>query len=327
MHVYTLGQWLILFFSYCIAGWIFESCFVSAKQHKWVNRGFLNGPWLPIYGSGAIIVLFATLPVQNNLFLVWLLGMISATILEYVTGAVIEKIFKVRYWDYSSHRFQVKGYICLTSSVAWGFFAILLIKFIHPPFAKFLSDIPSMLIDPVSMVLVVLFTIDTVHSVREALDLRNVLTKLTEENEDLRKLAKRAEVISTFAEDDLKKFRNKTELNRILIETYVKEEIDTQIEKYNALKINKKEKIQQRIENAINIKLDILENIAAEFEKKQNQHDDYDKAMEMIQSYRYSLKGRKVDTYKHAYRILHANPSAHAELFKEAMDMLRKLDK
>lgn len=327
MHIYTLGQWLILFFSYCVAGWVWESCFVSAKQHKWVNRGFLNGPWLPIYGSGAIIVLFTTLPVQDNLFLVWLFGMISATILEYVTGAAIEKIFKVRYWDYSSHRFQIKGYICLTSSIAWGFFAILLIKFIHPPFAKFLSDIPSMLIDPVSMVLVILFTIDTVQSVREALDLRDVLTKLTEEHEDLRKLAKRAEIISAFAEEDLKQFRNRTELNRVLMETFVKDGIDTKIEKMNTLKINRKERIQQRIENAIDIKLDILENIAAEFEKRKSQQDDFEKAMEMIQDYRTSLKGRKADTYKHAYRIIRANPSAHAEQFKEAMDMLKDLDK
>ena len=327
MHLYTLGQWLILFFSYCVAGWVWESCFVSIKQKKWVNRGFLNGPWLPIYGSGAIIILFTTLPVQNNLFLVWLLGMISATILEYVTGAVIEKIFKVRYWDYSSHRFQLKGYICLTSSIAWGFFAILLIKFIHPPFARFLNDIPSMLVDPVSMVLVILFTIDTVQSVHEALDLRDVLTKLTEEHEDLRKLARRAEIVSAFAEDDLRQFRNRTELNRVLMETYVKDGIDTQIEKINTLKINRKERIQRRIENAIDIKLDILENIAAELKKRQNEQSDFDKAMEMIQDYRTSLKGRKADTYKHAYRIIRANPSVHAEQFKEAMDMLKKLDK
>lgn len=327
MHIYTLGQWLILFFSYCVAGWVWESCFVSAKQHKWVNRGFLNGPWLPIYGSGAIIVLFTTLPVQNNLFLVWLFGMISATILEYVTGAAIEKIFKVRYWDYSSHRFQVRGYICLTSSIAWGFFAILLIKFIHPPFARFLGDIPSALIDPVSMVLVILFTIDAVQSVREALDLRNVLTKLTEENEDLRRLAKRAEIVSAFAEEDLKQFRNRTELNRVLMETYVKDGIDTKVEKINTLKINRKERFQQRIQNAIDIKLDILENIATELKKRQTQQDDYEKAMEMIQDYRHSIKGRKADTYKHAYRIIRANPSAHAEQFKEALEMLKKLDK
>ena len=66
MYVYTPGQWALLFFFYCFCGWVWESCYVSAKQRHWVNRGFLHGPLLPIYGSGAIIILFATLPVADN---------------------------------------------------------------------------------------------------------------------------------------------------------------------------------------------------------------------------------------------------------------------
>ena len=121
MHVYTTGQWVLLFFFYCFCGWVWESCYVSICQRRWVNRGFLNGPLLPIYGCGAILILFVTLPVEDNLYLVWLLGMLAATALEYVTGAAMEALFKVRYWDYSQHRFQLNGYICLSSSLAWGF--------------------------------------------------------------------------------------------------------------------------------------------------------------------------------------------------------------
>ena len=65
MYVYTPGQWTLLFFFYCFCGWVWESCYVSAKQRQWVNRGFLHGPLLPIYGSGAIIILFVTLPVAD----------------------------------------------------------------------------------------------------------------------------------------------------------------------------------------------------------------------------------------------------------------------
>ena len=95
MHVYTTGQWVLLFFFYCFCGWVWESCYVSICQRRWVNRGFLNGPLLPIYGFGAIIILFATLPVEDNLYLVWLFGMLAATALEYVTGAAMEALFKV----------------------------------------------------------------------------------------------------------------------------------------------------------------------------------------------------------------------------------------
>ena len=205
MHIYTAGQWVLLFFFYCFCGWIWESCYVSLCQRHWVNRGFLHGPLLPIYGSGAIIILFATLPVAGNLALVWLLGMLAATLLEYVTGAAMERLFKVRYWDYSQKKFNLDGHICLSSSIAWGFFSILLVKFIHPPIARLLADVPAWLVDPLALLLTAAFTVDVVQSVQAALDLRDVLTRLTEENEDLRRLAKRAEVAAAFAEDDLRK--------------------------------------------------------------------------------------------------------------------------
>lgn len=133
LYVYSPGQWALLFFFYCFCGWVWESCYVSAKQHHWVNRGFLHGPLLPIYGSGAIIILFVTLPVADNLWLVYILGLLAATALEYVVGAVMERLFKVRYWDYTKQPFNLHGYICLTSSIAWGFFSILLVRFVHPP--------------------------------------------------------------------------------------------------------------------------------------------------------------------------------------------------
>lgn len=95
MYVYSLGQWLLFFFLYCFLGWVWESCYVSAKRRQWVNRGFLHGPMLPIYGTGAVIILLATIPVRDSLWLVFLLGMLAATALEYVTGAAMEALFKV----------------------------------------------------------------------------------------------------------------------------------------------------------------------------------------------------------------------------------------
>ena len=76
---------------------------------------------LPIYGTGAVIILLATIPVRDSLWLVFLLGMLAATALEYVTGAAMEALFIVRYWDYSKQPFNLNGYFCLTSSLAWGF--------------------------------------------------------------------------------------------------------------------------------------------------------------------------------------------------------------
>ena len=87
---YTLSEWLLFFYIYCFIGWIWESCYVSARKRHWVNRGFLKGPLLPIYGSGAVVILAAALPLRQYPVLMVLGGMAAATLLEYVTGAAME---------------------------------------------------------------------------------------------------------------------------------------------------------------------------------------------------------------------------------------------
>ena len=209
---------------------------------------------------------------------------------------------------------------------------------IHPPLERLLGDIPSVLVDPVSLVLVVLFMIDTVQSVHEALDLRDMLSRITEENEDLRKLAKRTEIIAAFAEDDLKQFRNRTELNTLLMEIYLKNEFDDKAEAYSEHRMKRRERIERRIEKVQGIKLDMLESIAQALDEHQKEYDglhnyideqkdDFDKAMEMVHSYRHNIKGRQAASYRKAFRIIHANPSAFTKEFQEAMDILRTIDK
>ena len=95
------------------------------KKGRWVNRGFLNGPFLPIYGFGAVTILISTMSVRDSVPLIFLLGMLGATVLEYVTGACMERMFHVRYWDYSNQKLNLNGHICLTSSLAWGIFSVL----------------------------------------------------------------------------------------------------------------------------------------------------------------------------------------------------------
>ena len=118
MYHYTAIQWLFFFYFYCFFGWCFESTYVSLKSRKLVNRGFCRGPFLPLYGSGAIMMLVVSMPFQDNLVLVYIAGCIGATVLEYVTGVTMEALFKVRYWDYSKNKFNFQGHICLGSSLA-----------------------------------------------------------------------------------------------------------------------------------------------------------------------------------------------------------------
>lgn len=178
--VYTQSQWLLLFFLYCVAGWLWESLYVSAKERRWVNRGFLHGPWLPIYGTGAILILFTTLPCRESIPLTFLVGMVTATLLEGATGRVMEKMFHMRWWDYSEKPLNWKGYICLSVTVAWGFFSLLLVYILHPPMERLLLWVPLGLVEPLGLVLTVLFVVDATKSVQEALGLKSLMMRLSE---------------------------------------------------------------------------------------------------------------------------------------------------
>ena len=323
MHVYSAGQWVLLFFFYCFCGWVWESCYVSLCQRHWVNRGFLRGPLLPIYGSGAIIILFVTLPVAGNLWLVWLFGMLAATALEYVTGAAMEALFKVRYWDYSKQKFNLNGHICLSSSIAWGFFSILLVRFIHPPIGRLLADVPAWLVDPLALVLTAVFTVDVVQSVQAALDLREVLSKLTEENEELRRLAKRAEVAAAFAEDDLRRFREKTELEKRLLQSRVEAELEDSLRRRTEIKLDILDTISDALETCRDHLADIPDLTADALAERRA---DLNEAIEKVRDRKAAIRARTARTYQRSLRILRANPTARArQELNEALESLRKL--
>lgn len=185
---------------------------MSICEKKITNRGFLTGPFLPIYGSGAVIILFATIPVKNNYILIFLLGMLSATILEYVTGALMEYVLKVRYWDYSDEAYNFRGYICLKASIAWGIFSVLLISVIHKPLERIVLGLDKNITIFIAITFVVIFIIDLIFSIRAALDLKEILVQITENIEEVRRLQKRLDVLIAVTEDDRKEFIRNMEM-------------------------------------------------------------------------------------------------------------------
>lgn len=209
MFSYNLVQWLFFFYFYCIIGWIWESSYVSVCDKKLTNRGFLNGPLLPIYGSGACIILMATLPVKSSIFLVFIFGMTAATVLEYVSGVVMESIFKIRYWDYSNEKFNLNGHICLICSLAWGVFSVLMVKLIHQPVEKLMYLIPYKFLEYIIIFITIIFVTDLTISVRDALDFKELLTKITENSEELKKLQKRFDVLIAIIDDEKNGITNK----------------------------------------------------------------------------------------------------------------------
>lgn len=286
MYSYSTMQWVLFFYVYCFLGWIWESGYVSAKERKWTNRGFMHGPFLPIYGSGAIMILLATIPVKDNLLLIFFMGMIAATILEYFTGAAMERLFHVRYWDYSNQFCNLNGYICLKCSLAWGGFSILMVRFIHVPVERCILWIPDTLEEIIAFVLTLVFVADFALSFREAMDFRNMLESLTENNEEIRRLVKRMEVISAFAEEDIEEFR---------------ENINTRLEESRERASAAKQEAVQRLTEA-----------------KENASEKKEMLGQKLERMRSSRE------YHRANSIMRRNSIVTTEKYREALEQLRE---
>lgn len=202
MFGYNGFQWLFLFYFYCFGGWCFESVYVSIKSRKWVNRGFMRGPFLPLYGTGAIMMLVVSMPFADNVLLTYIAGVIGATALEYVTGVVMEALFKVRYWDYTGRFMNFKGHICLRSSLAWGFFTILMTRVIHRPIEGIMFMLSDKALHHMTVLLTVYIVADFTLSFKAALDLRDLMVRIMRVREELERIQKRLDVLAAFNNDE-----------------------------------------------------------------------------------------------------------------------------
>ncbi len=202
MFGYTGFEWLFLFYFYCFGGWCFESVFVSLKSRKWVNRGFMRGPFLPLYGTGAIMMLVVSMPFVDNVLLTYFAGVVGATALEYVTGVAMEALFKMRYWDYSGRFMNYKGHICLRSSITWGFFTILMTRVIHRPIEQLMYAMPEKLLHHLTVLLTVYIVADFTLSFKAALDLRDLMVRLVKVKAELMRMQKRLDVLIAFSNDE-----------------------------------------------------------------------------------------------------------------------------
>ena len=185
MYHYSLLQWMLFFYIYCFFGWIIESTYVSVCTGNWVNRGFMRGPVIPIYGTGAIIILFAVIPFRTSPILVFIIGTIAASVLEFVTGFVMERIYKVRYWDYSDKPFNLCGYICLFNSLCWGVLSILLIYLVHSWVEKGVLFLNDMVLLSIDSGISSLFIVDLFNSSTTAVELKKMLANSQKLKDDL----------------------------------------------------------------------------------------------------------------------------------------------
>lgn len=131
-----------IFIIYAFIGWCTEVSYAALDTGKFVNRGFLNGPYCPIYGCGVVIVVAILTPLRESLLILFIGSLVLTTALEFVTGYILEKVFHNKWWDYSDKPFNVKGYICLKFSILWGLACTFIMDVLHPLIYKAITWIP-----------------------------------------------------------------------------------------------------------------------------------------------------------------------------------------
>lgn len=184
---YDLYYLFYSFVIYSVLGWVYESVYVSIKTRTVVNRGFLNGPMIPIYGFGAVICGLILRPLQGQILHIFMAGMTLATVLEYITSYLMEKIFHAKWWDYTKYHYNLEGRICLHASLFWGVLSVLLIQVMQPLSDEAILKIPDELGERLAYVIAAGIFVDVIITIKSTVQLEQklaVIQRLREEFTD-----------------------------------------------------------------------------------------------------------------------------------------------
>ncbi len=168
---------MFLFFLFCNIGWVQESAIESLYRRRWINRGFLRGPYIPIYGFGGMTILFCCMPFRENGFMVYLVGMLACTTLEYFVGWFMETIFHKQFWDYSMLKITYKNRISLLSSLFWGLLSLFMVYILFGYVDALVRVLPLNVIIIYDMVMMLTVCVDTIMSISHHIHYRDYLKK------------------------------------------------------------------------------------------------------------------------------------------------------
>lgn len=180
--------YFLLFIIYSFIGWLLELAFSYIQLKKVVNRGFLIGPYCPIYGAGCLLLIILLSDYADNILVLFALSIIVCSLLEYFTSLIMEKIFNLRWWDYSNMRFNINGRICLETMVPFGIIGVLVVKYFNPWLLSIINLFDSQTITIVVIILMSLFIIDVLVSCNVVFNLKNVTRNVTKDStEEIKK--------------------------------------------------------------------------------------------------------------------------------------------
>ncbi len=248
------------FFIYCFVGWIWECCYCSVVEGKLINRGFLNGPVIPIYGcaaTGMLLVFFnpgmqevISEPGLKSNLIVFLVGMAVASAFEYFTSWIMELLFHAKWWDYSHIPMNIKGRICLPVSIFWGFMALGLTDFLHPLVIRFIGIFPRNIFEPLGIGIFVIFILDIASTIVATVELDKKITVISKIKHELSEAAVSFREAEVNTKNEFKRKYGETPIGDVI--EHIMDRIDATIafsaQGYDQKKDEVEKKIDSRIE-------------------------------------------------------------------------------
>lgn len=242
----SIKIYFFLFLIYATIGWLIEVVGQLIKVKKFVNRGFMIGPYCPIYGVGGVLISIILKDYVSNPFVLFCVAIVICGALEYLTSYIMEKVFKARWWDYSKNKFNINGRICLETLIPFGILGCVIMYVSNPIFIYLLNMIPENILNVLFYVLSSIYLIDLVISFAIIFGLRKTVKTVNTDNpsDNTEEITKQVKEI----------LRNKGVLNRRLIDAFPKVSIEKVKQKI-------KEKTVQVKENVAKVKDEATEKI------------------------------------------------------------------
>lgn len=181
--MYNICFYFLIFYCYAIFGWIVECITCSIGQKRLVyDRGFLIGPYCPIYGYGAMYMYVFLSKYYNDPITLFIMAVVGTSTLEYITSYLMEKLFKARWWDYSKDKINLNGRICLRNAIAFGILGLLFTYIINPAFLSVIERIPENILIVVTVIIFISFLIDNILTFSIMNSLKNKFTNLKQDS-------------------------------------------------------------------------------------------------------------------------------------------------
>ncbi|MBP3635765.1 MAG: putative ABC transporter permease [Bacilli bacterium] len=179
---YSIAFLFILFIMYSFVGWSIEVVGILITKGKFVNRGFLLGPYCPVYGFGGILMVLLLSRYIDDVITLFIMCILLFSILEYITSFIMEKLFNARWWDYTKYKFNINGRICLETMVPFGFCGIFFMYVVNPFLISLINKIPDVILIITSLILFVLLVIDISISSNTMIKIKGTIKNVKKDN-------------------------------------------------------------------------------------------------------------------------------------------------